>query len=414
MQIFLTRLLRASRWGATLVLAAGCGTTVTGGGDGGGGAGGSSQTTTTGDPVDPDGNELQPTPELTCVGPVYNDDFGYHGQCCYEVHCAAPDSNGVCATPGNAQLSDLPPGSGTCECSERSGPYANSDPAAAEACCYLVGSIGCDGRPLMIGGEPRLADVTCGTAAWSGLPLVASRSGDAALDAVLARRWSERARYEHASVASFARFSMALLACGAPPALVSASQQAGADEIRHAQLALSLASVYAGSPLDLGPLDIEGAFAGAMTLEATTISTVIEACVGETLAAIEIAACAGVATAPAVREALSSIAEDETRHAELGWAFVRWAASAGGARLRAHIALAFEQAFDKAGDPPSIAPEDDLPGAASHGFLPASEVAYLRRKAIADVLRPAAAALTADFGPGRGALHSSQTTGLSV
>ncbi len=380
MNTFLNRLLRASRWGATLVLAAGCGPTV-------GGA-----------VTDSSGQTLEPTPETSCTGPVYNDDSGYSGQCCYEVHCAVPTEDGECVAPHYAELTDLPPGSGTCECATRLGPYLNNDASSEEKCCYQVGSIGCAGRPLMVDGAPRLALVVPGSAAWSALDLGATRSGDAALDEVLARGWADRARFEHASVASFARFTMALLACGAPPALVTRSQEAGADEVRHAELALSLASIYAGEPLDLGPLDIDGAFAHPVTLEATALSTVVEACVGETLSAIEMAASASAAASPAARQALSSIAEDEARHAELGWAFVRWAAGVGGAALRSRIAYTFEMAFEKAGNSPSASPADDVPGAIDHGFLPASEVASLRRQAITHVLRPAATALLRDLG----------------
>lgn len=381
MRTFLTRLLRASQWGATLVVA-GCGPAI-------------DTTETTDPPVNEVGEPIGETPAPMCEGPVYADDFGYHGQCCYDVYCTAP-VDGVCADPADAKLSGLPPGSGECECGARKGPYANEDPASPYVCCYLVGGISCDGRPLRIDGAPRLAEVSSGPSAWSSAPEgTALTPADVAgieleLRAKLARRWADRARFEHASVASFARFSMALLACGAPPALVAASHQAALDEVRHAQIALSLSSAYAGRPQGFGPLNIEGALSGEMTLEAVALATVIEGCVGETLAAIEVAASAAAAGPGAVREALSAVAEDETRHAELAWAFVQWAAGVGGAALRGRIALAFEQAFEQAAEPVR---SDDPAGCAEHGFLSDDEVSRLRRKAIAEVLRPAAAAL---------------------
>ncbi len=186
---------------------------------------------------------------------------------------------------------------------------------------------------------------------------------------------------------------MELLACGAPPALVAAAQQAGLDEVRHAQLALGIAAEYAGTRLDLGRLDVAGALSGPMTLEAVTVATVVEGCVGETLAAMEAEATAAVA-GPRVRGALSVIAEDEARHAELAWAFVRWAADVGGPALRARIRAAFAQALEQvraeaieaAGEPGDV-------DVTEHGFLPAAEVARLRKKAIDEVLRPAASAL---------------------
>lgn len=400
MQGFLTRLLRASQWGATLALVAGCSTSVTGG-DGGSGGGDNP-------PVDENGNELGEVPETTCEGPVYDDGFGYHGQCCYFVVCTAPEG-GVC--PGAESLPMQSPGSGKCECGTRKGPYQNNDPASDKACCYLFGEIGCDGRPLMVGGAPRLADVISGTGAWSARdtsfgsdddPPATRREGaarmaiaaaalDAETSALIARRWAERARFEHASIASFARFSMELLSVGAPPSLVSAAQQAGLDEVRHAQLALAIASEYAGTRLDLGPLDVGDALSGAMTLEAITVAAVVEGCVGETLAAMEAAATAAVA-GPRVRGALSAIAEDETRHAELAWAFVQWAADVGGPALRARIRAAFAQAFEQVRAEASEA-ADEMGDAREHGFLSATDVARLRRRAIDEVLRPAVGAV---------------------
>lgn len=402
MQGFLARLLRASQWGATLALVAGCSTTVTGG-DGGSGGG---DTT----PVDENGEELGPLPETTCEGPVYDDDFGYHGQCCYSAHCRAPEG-GVC--PDVESLPSPSPGSGECECGTRKGPFQNNDAASAQACCYLFGEIGCDGRPLLVGGVPRLADVISGTGAWSegdasiaspdgapatrreGAARLAASTARAALGAEasarIAERWAERARFEHASIASFARFSMELLSVGAPPELVAAAQQAGLDEVRHAQIALRIASEYAGTRLDLGPLDVGGALSGPMTLEAIAVATVVEGCVGETLAAMEAAATAAVA-GPRVRGALAAIAEDETRHAELAWAFVQWAADVGGPALRARIRAAFAQAFEQVRAEPFEA-ADELGDVKEHGFLSAAEVARLRKRAIDEVLRPAVGAV---------------------
>lgn len=390
MKQILARLLWASRWGASLVLVAGCGGQVDAGGGG-------DPSTNSDPPTDEAGNQLESTPEGTCHGPVYDDDFGYHGQCCDEPHCIAP-SAGVCPGAAAAVITDAPPGSGECECGERQGPYLNPDAASGESCCYLLGSIGCDGRPLLVEGAPRLAAVVPCRGPWSRVPPADVDLGalDAAERAEISRRWAERARFEHASIASFARFSMTLLACGAPPGLVEAAHAAALDEIRHAREALSIASEYAGRPLDLGPLDIAGALNEPATLESAAIATVIEGCVGETLAAIEVAASAASAGRASVHQALSAIAEDETRHAELAWAFVRWAVGRGGPSLRRSVATAFSQAFDRV---LRDAAERDAWGAPDHGLLPGPEVTQLQRRAIAEVLRPAAAALLSDPAP---------------
>ena len=128
---------------------------------------------------------------------------------------------------------------------------------------------------------------------------------------------------EHASVAAFARFTLELLSLGAPAELVAASQRALADEIRHAKLCFGLATAYAGHALGPGPLSSEGAL-GAQSLDAIVETAIAEACIGETLAAVEAAEAAAHATDPSVRRVLLAIARDEKRHAELGWRFLSW------------------------------------------------------------------------------------------
>lgn len=105
-------------------------------------------------------------------------------------------------------------------------------------------------------------------------------------------------------------------------------------------------------------------------------------------------AAADSAEPPAVRMALQSIARDEARHAELAWAFVRWALAVGDASLRARVAAAFERALAQASSAAASGPADDLPRSA-HGFLCSDELRRLRLQAIAEVVRPAAAALVA-------------------
>ncbi|TKC97207.1 hypothetical protein [Polyangium fumosum] len=350
---------------------------------------------------------------------MYDDGFGFHGQCCDITLCTTP-VNGVCPDVDKVELAGRPPGSGECECQPLRGPYANEDAGSTESCCYLAGSIGCDGRPLLVQGTPRLADVREGPSAWSSAPDAPAdraeglRDFNAALReldtahlpadvrARLAQRWAERGRYEHASVASFARFSMALMAIGAPPALVEAAHQAALDEVRHARLAMALASAYGGASLGFGPLAVDGAFEDLGSLTAATLATVVEGCVGETLAAIEAAAAAQEAGPRAVRLALLEIAEDEMRHAELGWAFVRWAIGTGGASLAREVAATLEQALRVA------CKDTTVPGEApprEHGFLPAEEVTSLRRQAAAQVLRPAGDALV-EQGRANGAARS--------
>src|SRR5690606_25004689 len=107
-------------------------------------------------------------------------------------------------------------------------------------------------------------------------------------------------------------------ALGAPPHLLAATQRAMADEIDHARRCFALASAYAGEPIGPGPLDL-GAKRPTTDRSAILEAVVREACVGETLAAIEARTALAHARDPAVRTTLERIAADELRHAQLGW-----------------------------------------------------------------------------------------------
>src|SRR5262249_11520276 len=158
---------------------------------------------------------------------------------------------------------------------------------------------------------------------WSG-PVVDDHAGLTPEErATLAAAYCADGRAEHASVASFARISLELLALGAPAALIAAAHWAAVDEIEHARLCFALASRYAGEPLGPGPLDVEGALPRTR-IEDAAVAAVVEGCVGETEAAALASAQLAGATDRAVRAALARIAADEADHAALAWSFVGW------------------------------------------------------------------------------------------
>lgn len=117
--------------------------------------------------------KLDPIPARTyphCVGPDFNDDFGLHGRCCGDVQCTDTVA-GLCPELGSGDLSGIvfPPGSGECGCESDEGPFARSDAPDIEdgACCYVIYSIGCDGRPLRRDGAVVVAEVVA-RADWMG------------------------------------------------------------------------------------------------------------------------------------------------------------------------------------------------------------------------------------------------------
>lgn len=165
---------------------------------------------------------------------------------------------------------------------------------------------GCLGRPWMIDGAARTADLQ-GTGGLIGL-----------------KGWARDGLHEHASVASFARFVVELLALAAPPALIQAAQAAILDELEHARLCFELAArehgVVRPGPL---PLDPHG---DARTADPVAVALAVfeEGCIGESVAAFEAAIAAAETNDSAARRALEQIAADERRHAALAWRTLRW------------------------------------------------------------------------------------------
>ena len=247
------------------------------------------------------------------------------------------------------------------------------------------------GRPFVIDAQAVVAPAVA-REDWRAVQL-APTMVETSLAATLAAHWTRIGQLEHASVAAFAQFALQLLAVGAPPTLVLAAQQALADELEHARLAFGLASLYAGTGVGPGPLVIAGLDAGVDL--ATLVDAVIrEACLGETLAAFEAREAAAQAEDPGVRAALREIAEDEARHAELGWRFVQWALADAGAdawaRARATFAAAVAEArLGVARDALDVG----TPELRAHGVVDAPLRAQIWACGLRDVIEPCAAAL---------------------
>jgi hypothetical protein len=180
------------------------------------------------------------------------------------------------------------------------------------------------GRPFLVADLPRLPPVEA-RRDWSDA--LAPRVDHLSLGerAALARHWTKLGQMEHASIAAFARFSLQLLALGAPPDLVDACTQALADETAHAKLCFGIASAYAGRPIGPGPLDVSNSLELASLADIVDL-VILEGCIGETSAALDALESAETAADPVIRDAYARIAADEQRHAELAFRFVRWAA----------------------------------------------------------------------------------------
>ncbi len=269
-----------------------------------------------------------------------------------------------------------------------------------DADCFPDGAVGhwtcqdfcCCGRPLLVDGCPVTAAVVR-RGDWT----TEAESSAERVPTMIARRiaehWTQAGQLEHASVASFARFTLELMGQGAPPELLVRAQQAGLDEIDHARRCFALATEYAGQPVGPGALAVHGA-EPARTLEAVVGAVIDEACVGETLAAVEARAALVHATCPAVRETLEVIAADEERHAALGWATLRWALDQADAGMRGRLVARLREAIEKAGRARPVAMVDhDRAWLRAYGVLDPADRRRAHGEAIEQVLRPCLMAL---------------------
>ncbi|WP_437904614.1 ferritin-like domain-containing protein [Sorangium sp. So ce327] len=297
------------------------------------------------------------------------------------------------------------------------------------ACCYEViveeNTLDCAavGRPFSLEGHHVTAAPRPAEAGWLARATASGAGGQQPSLAdltdeereTLAGGWLRSALEEHASVASFARFALDLMAHGAPSSLVEAAHIAALDEVGHARLGFSLAAAYRGGPVGPAAFPMPPAVPIAADLAALARAAAEEGCVGETVAAVIAAEQRARAEDPAVRAALEVIAEDEARHAELAWLTVAWAIGAGGEPVRRAVAEVFEAAAASLGRPP---PPGAEPGGgraaalAAHGHLGVAEARALQGAALAQVVLPSARALglwkaSAAQGSGRPAASAS-------
>jgi len=266
----------------------------------------------------------------------------------------------------------------------------------SEDCCYKVrveGDLLCgqDGRPLYVGDEqaPRLAALQAG-AAWladmRGFAQV-RRPEDPALSEQLRGYWLNCARYEHASVAAFARVGLQLMSLGAPAELLRATQEAIADEVRHAQLCFGLAAAYGAPATQAGPLSIAGCIATGMDLEATLREAIVAGALGEGAAALEALDGARTCDDPVVRAVLLRIAEDEQRHALLAYQTVQWALLAYPERARELVRGCLRERHVHA-PMPTTEPGADHHALASHGLISPDARARLRAQTWTEIVAP--------------------------
>ncbi|HEY8375034.1 MAG TPA: ferritin-like domain-containing protein, partial [Nannocystis sp.] len=328
-------------------------------------------------------------PDQVCVcGGALGD--GRHAQC-VPAHCRADAEcgDGVCGLSSyfngcstQVQLAcrtaaDACKNDGDCT----DGQHCVFDEQAARWDCRGLSCI--IGRPLLVDGAARTAP-TVARGDWL-TELDLPRDLPPEIRAALADHWAAVAALEHASVASFAAFTLDLMTLAAPPELLVEAQRAALDEIEHARLAWSLASLWAGRALGPGALSLDG-LPKEHVLRDIVVALVREGCVGETLGAAEAQFCAELAH-PTLAPWLATLAHDEARHAALAWRTLRWLLATRGPEVRAAALTTIAELRAELAAP-GLTHDDTTPEAPLWGLLRRSELLAHRRETFATVVEP--------------------------
>jgi hypothetical protein len=295
----------------------------------------------------------------------------------------------ACTTPADTCRGDI-------ECNQMSNSWcavqADGHRECAPGGCVI-------GRPFLIEDEARTALVER-RADWVASGVMPSVEGlDPELRGELAAAWEQAARMEHASIAAFARFSLQLLALGAPPDLIERTNRAMVDETRHARAAFALASAYRAKDIGPGPLPIGGALDGGNDVASIIRLVIREGCIGETVAAVEAGEAEENAMDPVVRGVLSMIAGDESEHAELAWRTVRWALQAHGDEVRGAVLKEIALIEAELKDAPGAARSARDEALLRHGVVTSEARAPMRRAVLRRAVLPCLTALVEEALP---------------
>ena len=174
-----------------------------------------------------------------------------------------------------------------------------------------------DGRPAV----HSVADIEC---VGGRLPPGARLSDGQCATSETGAWFANLAELEEASVYAFVMLSVELRRFGAPDTLVARCLDAAVDEAHHTRLVSALAERFGAklSPITLPSLPKE------RSLREVALENAREGCVRETYGALVGVWQAKHSKDPIVREVMSRIAVDESRHAELSADIDRWARTA--------------------------------------------------------------------------------------
>ncbi|MDJ0643761.1 MAG: hypothetical protein QNJ15_13185 [Erythrobacter sp.] len=200
--------------------------------------------------------------------------------------------------------------------------------------------------------------------------------------------WLEIALAEHASIPSFARFSIELVALGAPPDLLERSARAMEDEVRHTKMAFAIASRLAGKSLGPSAINVEGALVKQPEWREVCRSTLLDGCIGEGVATRQAEFGAARSGSPEAKGFWKTVAREEARHAELAWSFLEWAVQQK-PELCGYLQRELDRKVESMGLWPSDL-EDELADLMEFGILSRADLGRIAVESVAEDIIPRA------------------------
>ena len=270
-----------------------------------------------------------------------------------------------------------------------------TDDCQKNVCCYVWAAKGNSGtkrhiirgRPLLEANANRLAPLERGST-WTGgqsLPHL-GKSLPSGKREMVAAFWEEAALAEHASVASFSRATLELMAIGAPAELVQGTTQGALDEVDHAARCFRIARAYGSQKTTPGPLPLT--VRRPASISDVAHNTFVEGCVVETIAALEAVVAVSSITNGVLKRELQAISDDEVRHAELAWSTLSWLLTQSQDDLKSRILEAYDSIREKSLE--VATGPDDLK---AHGILPPNTRRTVTVRAWSDIIDPALTSL---------------------
>ena len=185
--------------------------------------------------------------------------------------------------------------------------------------------------------------------------------------ATLAALWQSRAESESSVRSVFEKLVRELSTTGAHHEVIALAERAAADEARHADICVELASVYRGTRIEAPPTTARLPDYDVPPRLRTALHAVNLCCIGETIATAFVQACLADCASAELRELHGRHLADEVHHARVGWAHLASLSVDERAQIAAHLPELLRAQLTAWESAIAELPEHGLPG---HGYPP--------------------------------------------